>query len=197
MTFQEKFDELKAKYGAVDESALGESFAVQINMTEDESHGTFYAAYMNGVFAVEPYDYRDHTAMITVPVATLEAVLSGKADPVAEFNAGKIAVEGNLGHALNLVKLMTKKEAPKPKKPRAKKSAAKKAEDTVIPAEKADAAPKTAKKPAAKKAEDTVKAAEKADEAPKTAKKPAAKKTDAEKAEKKEPAKKAAKTKKA
>ncbi|MBQ6019520.1 MAG: SCP2 sterol-binding domain-containing protein, partial [Clostridia bacterium] len=106
MTFQEKFDELKKKYGKIDEKKLSEPFAVQINMTEDESHGTFYAAYMNGVFAVEPYDYHDHTAMITVPVATLEAVLSGKADAVAEFLAGKITVEGNLDHALNLVNLM-------------------------------------------------------------------------------------------
>ena len=122
MTFQEKFDELKSKYGKIDESALSEPFAVQINMTEDESSGTFYAAYINGVFSIEPYDYRDHTAMITVPVAVLEKILAGKADPVAKYLAGEIAVEGSVDHALNLVKLMKAKKPARPRKPRAKKS---------------------------------------------------------------------------
>lgn len=130
MTFQEKFDELKAKYGAIDESKLSEPFAVQINMTEDESQGTFYAAYMNGVFSIEPYDYHDHTAMITLPVATLEKILSGKADPVALYLAGKIAVEGDRDHALDLVKMM-KKKAPA----RAKKAEKKAASEKKAPAE--------------------------------------------------------------
>ncbi|MBR1812075.1 MAG: SCP2 sterol-binding domain-containing protein [Clostridia bacterium] len=158
MTFQEKFDELKKKYGKIDEKKLTDSFAIQINMTEDESHGTFYAAYVNGVFAVEPYDYRDHTAMITVPVAVLEDVLAGKADPVAKFLAGELAVEGNVDHALMLVELM--KAPKKVRKPRAKK-----AESAAVKAEAAEAkAEKKAEKKTVKKAE---KPADAAADAPK------------------------------
>lgn len=131
MTFQEKFDELKAKYGEVDAQKLNESFAVQINMTEDESSGTFYVAYINGNFSIEPYDYHDHTAMITVPVEKLEAILSKKADAPALYFDGVLQVEGNLNHALALVDLLAKEEpAPKtskPKKTTEKKAAEKKA----------------------------------------------------------------------
>ena len=122
MTFREKFDELKAKYGTVDESKLTEPFAIQVNMTEDESAGTFYVAFVNGVFSVEPYDYRDHTSMITLSVANLEAILAKKADPVQLFLNGALQVEGSVDHALMLVDLMAKEE----KKPAAKKAAAKK-----------------------------------------------------------------------
>ena len=59
MTFIEKFTELKEKYGAVDESKLSESFAIQVEMTDEDCGGKFYVAYVNGVFAVEPYDYHD------------------------------------------------------------------------------------------------------------------------------------------
>ena len=112
MTFKEKFDELKANYGTVDEKLLTEPFAVQINMTEDESSGTFYVAYINGVFSIEPYDYHDHTAMITVPVQTLEALLSKQADAVALYLEGGLQVEGSLEHAQKLIELMAKEKKP-------------------------------------------------------------------------------------
>lgn len=144
MTFTEKFNELKAKYGTVDENKLTESFAIQVNMTEDESAGTFYVAYVNGIFAVEPYDYHDHTAMITVSVSDLEDILSCKANAVKLFLTGKLKVEGNVDHALKLVELMAKEE--KTEKTEKKSPIRKK------PAEKTEAKPqkKTAKKTASK-----------------------------------------------
>lgn len=116
MTFIEKFEALKKKYGKIDESQLSENFAIQIEMTDEDCGGTFYVAYMNSTFAVEPYDYHDHTAAIVTSSKVLEAILSGKASPVTEFLSGKLKVEGNLDHALMLVNLMkkeSKKRAPK------------------------------------------------------------------------------------
>ena len=172
MTFREKFDELKAKYGAVDESKLTEPFAIQINMTEDESAGTFYVAFVGGVFSVEPYDYRDHTSMITVPVADLEAVLAKKADPVQLFLSGSLQVEGSVDHALMLVDLMAKEEK-KPAKKKAAKPAAKKtvkkaektAEMTVEPAVEKPAEIAD-EKPVIKESEKAAAVAEKKAEAP-------------------------------
>ena len=140
MTFIEKFNQLKKKYGKIDESKLTENFAVQVEMTDEDCGGIFYVAYMNGPFAVEPYDYYDNTAIIRVSSKVLENVLSCKADAMAEFFAGNIQVDGDIGHALMLVELM--KKEPKPRKPRAAKTE-----------EKAPAKEKAEKKPAKEKAE--------------------------------------------
>ena len=143
MTFIEKFNQLKKKYGKIDEAKLTENFAVQIEMTDEDCGGIFYVAYMNGPFAVEPYDYYDNTASIKVSSKVLESILSCKAEAMAEFFAGNIQVEGDIGHALMLVELM--KKEPKPRKPRAAKTEEK--------AEKKPAVKKTAKKASKKDAE--------------------------------------------
>ena len=152
MTFIEKFNQLKKKYGKIDESKLTENFAVQVEMTDEDCGGIFYVAYMNGPFAVEPYDYYDNTAIIKVSSKVLENILSCKLDPMDAFFAGEIQVEGDISHALMLVELM--KKAPKPRKPRAAK-----AETAEKEAEKAPKKEKAEKKPAAKKT--TKKAAKK------------------------------------
>ena len=141
MTFIEKFEALKKKYGNIDESQLSENFAVQIEMTDEDCGGIFYVAYMNSPFAVEPYDYHDNTAAITTTSKVLENILSGKADPVAQFLTGKLKVTGNLDHALMLVNLMKKE----PKK-RAPRKTAKKAEEKAEVKTEAEAPKKTAKK---------------------------------------------------
>lgn len=108
MTFIEKFDSLKKKYGKIDESKLGENFAVQVEMTDEDCGGIFYVAYMNSPFAIEPYNYYDNTASVSLSSKVLETVLSGKTDAVTEYTSGKIKVEGNFDHLLMLVNLMKK-----------------------------------------------------------------------------------------
>ena len=158
MTFIEKFNQIKKKYGKIDESKLTEHFAVQVEMTDEDCGGIFYIAYMNGPFAIEPYDYYDNTAIVRVSSKVLENILSCKADPMESFSAGEIQVEGDISHALMLVELM--KKEPKPRKPRKAK-----AEETAVVAEA-----KEEKKPAEKKAPKKEKA-EKKPAVRKTAKK--------------------------
>lgn len=162
MTFIEKFNQLKKKFGKVDESKITENFAVQVEMTDEDCGGIFYVANMNGPFAVEPYDYYDNTASIRISSKLLENILSCKADPMEEFFAGNIQVEGDIGHALLIVELM--KKEPKARAPRKTKAESEKTA-------------KTAKKPAKEKAEKAVKTVkEKAEKAVKE-KKPATKKS--------------------
>lgn len=158
MTFIEKFNQLKKKYGKIDESKLTESFAVQVEMTDEDCGGIFYVANMHAPFAVEPYDYYDNTASIKVSSKVLENILSCKADPMEEFFAGNIQVEGDISHALMVVELM--KKEPKPRKPRKAKTE-EKAEVAQVKEEKAEKKPAKEKAPKKEKAE----------------KKPAAKKT--------------------
>ena len=147
MTFIEKFSQIKKKYGKIDESKLTEHFAVQVEMTDEDCGGIFYIAYMNGPFAIEPYDYYDNTAIVRVSSKVLENILSCKADPMESFSAGEIQVEGDISHALMLVELM--KKEPKPRKPRKAK-----AEETAVVAEaKEEKTPAEKKAPKKEKAE--------------------------------------------
>ena len=158
MTYIEKFDYLKKTYGKkADLSKLTEDFAAQITMTDDDCHGIFYVAYLNGTLSVEPYDYRDNTVAITVNSVLLEDILKGKADAVQSYKDGRLQAYGNLGHALMMISAL--KKEPAKRKPAAKKAAAPQEEK---PAKKA-AAPK-AEKPAKKTAEKAEKTAEKAAE---------------------------------
>lgn len=172
MTFIEKFNQLKKKYGKIDESKLSENFAVQIEMTDEDCGGIFYVAYMNGPFAVEPYDYYDNTAMIKVSSKVLEDILSCKADPMQSFFAGDIQVEGDISHALMLVELM--KKEPKPRKTKTEANAEK--EEKAEKKTKKPAKEKAEKAPKKEKAEKTPKK-EKAEKEPKATKKPAKKAT--------------------
>ena len=164
MTYIEKFEHLKKTYGKKpDMTKLTEDFAAQITMTDDDCHGIFYVAYLNGTLAVEPYDYHDNTVAVTVNSVLLEEILKGKKDPVEAYNAGELEATGNLGHALMMIGALKKEPA---KRKTTAKKAAEKAEKAVKEVkEEVKAAPKAKK--AATKAE---KAVEKVDEAVKEAK---------------------------
>ena len=163
MTFIEKFNQLKKKYGKIDESKLTENFAVQVEMTDEDCGGIFYIANMDAPFAVEPYDYYDNTAAVKLSSKVLEDILSCKADPKEEFLAGNIQVDGDVSHVLMVVDLM--KKEPKARKPRKAKAE----EKAVVAEEKVEKKPVKEKAPKKEKAE----------------KKPAVKKT-AKKASKKD-----------
>ena len=147
MTFIEKFNQLKKKYGKIDESKLTENFAVQVEMTDEDCGGIFYIANMDAPFAVEPYDYYDNTAAVKISSKVLEDILSCKADPKEEFLAGNIQVDGDVSHVLMVVDLM--KKEPKARKPR--KAKAETAEEKKPAKEKAPKKEKAEKKPAVKK----------------------------------------------
>lgn len=146
MTFQEKFDYLNKKYAKkVDTTKLTESFAAQIEMTDDDCHGIFYIAYINGNFACEPYNYYDNTVAIAINSLLLEDIIKGKEDAVECFTNGKLFLTGNAEHAKMMV------EALKPvKKTRAKKAAPKASEEKVA-----------AEKPAEEKTEEKMPAEKK------------------------------------
>lgn len=138
MNYEERFAELK-KLIKAKRPKLEASFAIQVNMTDSDCHGTFYIAYTDGTLKVEPYDYRDHTAMITAESNVLEELLQGTLTAAKAYADGKIIIDGNLDSAKELLKLCRK--AP------AKKAAPKKAE------QKIDASAKCPKKTCKKKTE--------------------------------------------
>lgn len=153
MTFIEKYEYLKKKYAAkADTSKITDSFiAAQITMSDEDCSGTMYAAYINGVFSFEPYDYHDNTVAIIINSALLEDCIKGKADPVKEYLDGKIQAWGNLDHALQLIESLKgkKKTAAKKEKPKKEKTEEVKTEEA-----KAEEAPAPKKRTCRKKTTD-------------------------------------------
>lgn len=146
MTFIAKFEAIKKKYSKPDLSKLNESFAIQVNLTDEDCAGAFYIAYINNEFAVEPYDYHDHTAMITTDAKTFEGFIDGKNE------ISDMTVEGNEEH-VKAIALVIEKKKTATKKPAAKKTTAKKTTAKKTTEKKPTAKKTSAKQSTVKKAE--------------------------------------------
>lgn len=108
MTFIEKFDYFKETYAKnADITKFEDSFvAAQITMTDDDCKGTFYAAFIDGKFSFEPYDYHDNTVAVIISSELLEQCIKGEADPVKCYLDSRLNAWGNLNHALNLIECL-------------------------------------------------------------------------------------------
>lgn len=155
MTYQQIFKDVRKYFIKANTSHFTQEFAFQFNIT-GEGEGIFYAAYKNGVLAVEPYDYVDRDTIFEADGKTLKDIAAGKLEVIDAIKEGKMAVDGNHEAAKQIMFLCAAKKADEKKdaKPAAKKAekpAAKKAEK---PAAKAapKSAVKTEAKPAAKEA---------------------------------------------
>lgn len=105
MTYQEIFNEVKETFMAADVSDFKGHLALQVNLT-GEGEGIFYAELNDGVLKVEPYDYNDHDVMFIVDSKVFLKIVHGKLDPVLAFTTGKLRVEGDIGKALEIKKLI-------------------------------------------------------------------------------------------
>lgn len=115
MTFQEMFDAAKAGFANADVSGLNGHVAIQIEVTEDGC-GIFYAEVADGVLNVQPYDYRDNTAAVTLPHSTLFALLRRETTLPDAVAQEKAFVQGCMESAAKLfaaVPVPKKAEAPK------------------------------------------------------------------------------------
>lgn len=115
MTFFEMFDAAKAGLKNADVSGLNGHVAIQIEVTEDGC-GIFYAEVTDGVLNVQPYDYRDNTAAVTLPHSTLFALLRRETTLPEAVAQEKAFVQGCMESAAKLfaaVPAPKKAEAPK------------------------------------------------------------------------------------
>lgn len=115
MTFFEMFDAAKAGFANADVNSLNGHIAIQIEVTEDGC-GTFYAEITDGVLNVQPYDYRDNTAAVTLPHSTLFALLRRETTLPEAVAQEKAFVQGCMESAAKLfaaVPAPKKAEAPK------------------------------------------------------------------------------------
>ena len=107
MDFFQIFNEVKETFMKSDVSDYKGHLALQVNMT-GEGEGKFYAELNNGVLNVEPYEYYDRDVMFTIDSKDFLKLIHGKLDPIFAFTIGKLKVDGDLGKALEIQRLIKK-----------------------------------------------------------------------------------------
>lgn len=164
MTYEEIVGKALIVYAKADATEVTGHLAVQFNV-RGEGEGAFYIEVSDGKVDVQPYEYYDRNAIVTVNSDTLIEMLDGKLGIDEAYNDNKVQIEGDLGAAL-LLKKIAVKGAP------AKTIEAK--ETSKVPAKKTTEKKTTAKKATTKKASSkttaTKKAATKSTAAKKTTK---------------------------
>ena len=125
MTYEKVFADVKKSLMKADISKLDREFAIQCNI-QGEVEGAFYIAFKEGVFSVEPYDYKDHDAQLYASGETFMQMFSKKISGREAFEQGLLGFDGNVEVVLCLGNLQPKKAPAAKKKPPAKKATEKK-----------------------------------------------------------------------
>ncbi len=105
MTYEQVVAKVKAKYLNADASGVEGTVAIQVNLVGKSMEGIFYIEAKDGRVNVEPYDYHDNKAVITVNPTNLLKILDKKLDPVLAYTTGKVTVDGDPGAVLTLIGL--------------------------------------------------------------------------------------------
>ncbi|MBR0541169.1 MAG: SCP2 sterol-binding domain-containing protein [Clostridia bacterium] len=105
MTYEQVVEKVRAKYAEADASSIEGTQAIQVNLAGKNSEGIFYIEVKDGKVNVEPYDYHDNWATVTVAPTNLFKILDGKLDPVAAFKSGKVEITGDADTVLRFIKL--------------------------------------------------------------------------------------------
>ncbi len=106
MTYEQVVAKVKAKYKNVDASKIDGTLAIQVNLLGKNTEGIFYIEAKDGKVNVEPYDYHDNKAVVTVNPTNLMKILDGKLDPVVAYSGGKVAINGDPTAVLTLISLV-------------------------------------------------------------------------------------------
>ena len=152
MTYEEIVGKALIVYAKADAKEITGHLAIQFNV-RGEGEGAFYLEVSEGKVDIQPYEYYDRNAIITVASDVLIDMLDGKLGIDEAYNDNKLHVEGDLGAALLLKKINIKpveKEIAE-KKETVKKETVKKETAKKPAAKKPAAKKKAAKKPADKK----------------------------------------------
>ena len=129
MTYADAFHKIKTKLLKADTSALKDNFAIQVTIKDEEAAGTFYVAFIDGEFSVEPYDYRDNNVAIDISVDDFIKIVSGRLNKDRALASGRIDAFGDfnaVSYIAGIVKPQPRKAAPKKEAAKVKKTASKK-----------------------------------------------------------------------
>ena len=94
MTYEEVVQCARDAYEYADARHIYEHIAVQVNVV-GEGAGIFYIEVAERAVCVEPYDYFDRDALLTLTAETVVALANGKVRLLDAINQGLVKIEGN------------------------------------------------------------------------------------------------------
>ena len=106
MTYESIVEAAREKFCGVDVSSVEGTKAFQINIEGKAVNGIFYIEIKDGKVNVEPYEYYDRNAILTMNGTNFIKLINGKLDPVVAFTLGKIKVDGDVNAALEMIKFI-------------------------------------------------------------------------------------------
>lgn len=105
MTYESVVQAARKKFLNTDVSSVQGTLAFQINLI-GKVEGIFYIEIKDGRVHVEPYEYYDRNAILTMNATNFMKLINGKLDPVIAFTTGKLKVDGDVNAALEIVKFL-------------------------------------------------------------------------------------------
>lgn len=109
MKFTQAFEKIKEKIQDVDTADITD-FAIQITLTNKDCGGIFYLQIKDGKLFIEPYDYHDNNAAVSIMYGDLNKLLEGRLDPVKATEKGTLQITGD---AVGALAIFSKLEQPK------------------------------------------------------------------------------------
>ncbi len=105
MTFKEAFEEIREIFIHSDVHDYCGQLAMQITMT-GQGGGTFYVKFVNGQLEVSPFDYKDFDILFIADTQDFLKIARGEMNAVAAYTVGKLRIEGDLGKASEIQRLV-------------------------------------------------------------------------------------------
>ena len=106
MTYESIVEAARNKFCDLDVSSVNGTRAFQINIEGKTVNGIFYIEIKDGKVNVEPYEYYDRNAILTMNGTNFMKLINGKLNPVSAFTSGKIKVDGDINAALEVIKYL-------------------------------------------------------------------------------------------
>lgn len=106
MTYEAIVEAARDKFCDVDVSSVEGVRAFQINIEGKTVNGIFYIEIKDGRVNVEPYEYYDRNAILTINPTNFIKLINGKLDPIVAFTTGKLRVDGDTNAALEMIKFL-------------------------------------------------------------------------------------------
>ena len=104
VTRQSIISEIKEKNANFDASSYDGFLAIQVTLKDLGE--AFYVEIKNGKLSVEPHEYSDRQANLIITSDNFVKLINGKLNSVLAFTSGKLKIEGEIGKASELAKLL-------------------------------------------------------------------------------------------
>ena len=108
MAFIDAYNKIKRTLRTAKADKIVGHLAIQINLTDEDASGIMYLEASDGKLFVEPYDYFERDAMITVNSKDFIEIMTAKLDFDKALEEGVLAIYGDIDRALQIKTLIKK-----------------------------------------------------------------------------------------